>query len=256
MGIRGAAKTHIGKVRKQNQDSFGFFPEDSFYAVADGMGGHQGGEVASALAVETMHLSLQETQDEDLTPVIGEQGLCSVSARRLTVAVERANGQVLERSKQDSALNGMGTTVAAILFDLRENTVTICHVGDSRVYRVRDGCIEQLTEDHSLVQQLFREGTITQQELQTSPHRHVLTQAVGVQPIIQPGIRIEQPQADDAFMLCSDGIHGVVEPDEMLDLLDRNRPDLQLVCDNLVNLANARGGRDNSTILIVCCEEQ
>ena len=256
MGIRGAAKTDIGKVRKQNQDTFGFFPEESFYTVADGMGGHQGGEVASALAVETMCLSLQETQDEDLTPVIGEQGLCSVSARRLTIAVQQANGQVLERSTQETNLNGMGTTVAAILFDSRESTATICHVGDSRVYRVRDGHIEQLTEDHSLVQQLFRQGTISQEELKTSPHRHVLTQAVGVQPIIQPGVRIEKPQTDDAFMLCSDGIHGVVEPEEMLDLLTHNRQDLQLVCDNLVDLANARGGRDNSTILIVCCEEQ
>lgn len=255
MGIRGAAKTDIGKVRKQNQDAFGFFPEGSFYTVADGMGGHQGGEVASALAVETMRLSLQETQDEDLTPVAGAQGLCSVSARRLVIAVQQANGQVLERSKQETTLNGMGTTVAAILFDTRESIATICHVGDSRVYRVREGRIEQLTEDHSLVQQLFREGTLSQAELKTSPHRHVLTQAVGVQPIIQPGVRIEQPQTDDAFMLCSDGIHGVVEPDEMLDLLTQNRQDLQLVCDNLVDLANARGGHDNSTILIVCCEE-
>lgn len=256
MGIRGAAKTDVGKVRKQNQDAFGFFPEESFYTVADGMGGHQGGEVASALAVETMCMSLQETQDEDLTPVIGEHGLCSVTARRLTIAVQRANGQVLERSQQETNLNGMGTTVAAILFDKRESIATICHVGDSRVYRVREGRIEQLTEDHSLVQQLFREGTLSQAELKTSPHRHVLTQALGIQPIIQPGLWIEEPQTGDAFMLCSDGIHGAVEPDEMRDLLTQNRHDLQLACDKLVDLANARGGRDNSTIVIVCCEEE
>jgi protein phosphatase len=219
------------------------------------MGGHQGGEVASALAVEAMYLSLQKTKEDDLTPVADEQGHYSTSARRLAIAVQQANEEVIGRSQQEPSLTGMGTTVAAILFDAKEQLASICHVGDSRVYRVREGAIEQLTEDHSLVQQLFREGTLSQQEMKTSPHRHILTQAVGAQALLQPGVRFETPRSGDVFMLCSDGIHGEIQAEEMLTLFGQHKADLQHVCDLLVDLANDRGGRDNSTILIVGCEE-
>ena len=145
----------------------------------------------------------------------------------------------------------MGTTVAAVLFDRREDLASICHVGDSRVYRVQAGHIEQLTEDHSLVQQLFRDGKISLQEMKTSPHRHILTQAVGVGPIIQPAVRVEKPQQGEIFVICSDGVHGVVGEEEILSAITQGGPDLEKVCDTLVNLANGRGGRDNSTIIIL-----
>jgi protein phosphatase len=250
MLIQGAVKTDIGKVRSQNEDAFGFFPESALYVVADGMGGLVGGHTASTLAVETMLRSLQETQDEDLTPLTLE-GRISVGGRRLFLAVQQANSRVFEAGRENPRLNGMGTTIAAVFFDNRERLASICHVGDSRVYRVRDGNIEQLTEDHSLVQQLFREGKINRQELKISPHRNVLTQAVGVQPMVSPTLRVEEPRPEDIFIICSDGMHGVVEPEEILQVVRREGTDLQTMCDTLVNLANDRGGRDNSTVLIL-----
>jgi hypothetical protein len=156
--IRGAARTDRGKVRPKNEDAFGFFPDTSFYVVADGMGGYLGGQVASALAVEALRLSVQETQDEALTPVTDPHGWRAIGWRRLCIAVQLANSQVFETSQREPELRGMGTTIAAILFDDEDRLATICHVGDSRVYRVRDHGIELLTEDHSLMQQLLREG--------------------------------------------------------------------------------------------------
>ncbi|MGH7963526.1 MAG: Stp1/IreP family PP2C-type Ser/Thr phosphatase [Candidatus Binatia bacterium] len=251
MSIRAAVQTDTGKVRSNNQDAFAVFPDADFYAVADGMGGHVGGEVASTLAVETMHRSLQETQDEDLTPVTDPGGLQSVGGRRLSIAVQHANSQVFERSQQEPHLTGMGTTVAAVLFDQKEHLASICHVGDSRVYRIRTQHIEQLTEDHSLVQQLFREGKIGLPEIKVSPHRHILTQAVGVGPLVRPAVRIERSQPGDIFLLCSDGVHGMVEAEEILRVVTQEWPDLQKACDALVNLANERGGRDNSTVVLL-----
>jgi protein phosphatase len=249
--IRGAVKTDTGRVRLTNEDAFGFFPDTAFYVVADGMGGHAGGEIASSLAVETMHTSLQETEDEDLTPILDPQGETSVGGRRLWIAIEQANAKVLDMSRQNSSLTGMGTTIAAIFFENKGNQANICHVGDSRVYRIRAQNIEQLTEDHSLVQQLVREGKITSQEVKTSPHRHVLVQAVGTSPTIQPAIRIETPQVGDIFILCSDGVHGVVEETEILATITQRTTDFREACEALIALANARGGPDNSTVIIL-----
>ena len=124
MLIRGAVKTDQGKVRSKNEDTFGFFPDQGFYVVADGMGGHAGGQVASTLTVETMRSALQETQDEDLTPLTSDTGLLCIGGRRLLLAVQEANKAVLERSYQDPSLEGMGTTVAAVLFDERDEVAS------------------------------------------------------------------------------------------------------------------------------------
>jgi protein phosphatase len=247
-------RTDTGKVRSHNEDASGFFPESAFYIVADGMGGHLGGEVASALAVETMAHSLEETKEEDLTPLMTPEGT-SVAGRRLFLAVQEANNIIFAKSNQDPSLAGMGTTVAAVLFDGRENVASICHVGDSRVYRIRDGHLECLTEDHSLVRQLLREGKIGPQELKTFPGRNVLTQAVGVSPLVQPVVRLERPQPGDLFLLCSDGVHGMVDEPDMLDIVLREQPDLQKACDTIVALANAHGGSDNSTVIILSYSE-
>src|SRR5215204_5432319 len=177
VSICGAVRTDTGLIRTTNEDASGFFPDSAFYIVADGMGGHRGGAVASSVAVETMLRAIQEIAGEDLTPVTIPGGGVSTAGRRLFLAVQRANEKVLSMSQEDPTLAGMGTTVAAVLFDDQESLVIICHVGDSRVYRLRNGQIEPLTEDHSVVQQLFRDGKITGEELKTAPNRHVLTQA-------------------------------------------------------------------------------
>lgn len=253
MLVDAAGRTDVGRVRLRNEDSYGLFSDLTFYVVADGMGGHVGGEIASEMAVETMLLSLRETQNEDLTPLLDSEGLCSLGGRRLFLAVQEANRKLCEKSLQEPQLTGMGTTVAAVLFDKRENLASICHAGDSRVYRVREGQIEQLTEDHSLVQQLFQAGKIGRQKLKTSPHRHILTRALGVDSVVQPSVRIEKPRSGDIFLLCSDGVHGVVDEAEILSAVTREGIDLQEACDALVGMANERGGQDNSTVILLRC---
>lgn len=256
MLIRGAAKTDKGRVRPKNEDAFGFFPDTAFYVVADGMGGHAGGTVASTLAVEAMRLSVQETRDEELTPVTDPQGWRSVGWRRLCIAIQQANHKVFETSNHEPALKGMGTTIAALLFEDEDDLVTICHVGDSRIYRIRAGGIEQLTEDHSLVQELFRTGKIALQDVKTFPHRHVLTQAIGVGPVVQPAVRVEKPQPGDLFLICSDGVHGSMEEPEILSVITQGEADLQKACDRLVELANEHGGWDNSTVILLQCGDK
>jgi len=253
--VRGAARTDVGKVRLTNEDAFGFFPDADFYVVADGMGGHVGGEVASAVAVEAMHASLQQTRDEDLTAAFDQHGRSSVAGRRLLIAVGEANNQIFARSQQDPGLAGMGTTIAAVLFEGRKRQVCICHVGDSRVFRIRADGIEQLTEDHTLVQQLVRDGKITPQQAQTYPHRHVLLQALGTNPVVEPTLRIEESQPDDVFVLCSDGIHGAVTEEEMLNIVLQAHHDPRRICDALVELANRRGGSDNCTAIVLWWEQ-
>jgi len=255
VAIHGAAKTDTGKVRTMNEDAFGFFPEIAFYVVADGMGGHAGGEIASSLAVETMHISINATKDEDLTPILDFHGQATIGGSRLLMAVEQANTQVLAKSQENSQLTGMGTTIAAMLFDPPEAQAIICHVGDSRVYRVRDSQIELLTEDHSLVQQLVRDGKIKPEERETFPQRHMLMQAVGINPAISPTIRVEKLERGDLFLLCSDGIHAVVRAQELLHIVLQHRDDFQQACDALLELVNVRGGPDNGTIMILQYEE-
>lgn len=254
MLIRSAVKTDLGKIRSENEDSFGFSPDQDFYVIADGMGGHAGGKVASTLAVETMLGFLQSAQTEDLTPVRDQAGHLSVGGSRLLLAVREANKAILERSLQDPKLEGMGTTVAALLFDKRDNVISICNVGDSRVYRVHQGSIEQLTEDHSFVQELFRKGKIGLQEMKVSPHRHILTQAVGISPMIDPKVSRIPPQSGDFFLLCSDGLHGALEEQEILHVLTQEGPDLEQRCETLVRLANERGGKDNCTVILLQCK--
>ncbi len=226
MPIRGAVRSDTGRVRARNEDAFGFFPDSDFYVVADGMGGHAGGEIASTLAVETMRASLEKTKDEDLTPILDAQGQASFSGRRLLIAVEQANQKLFSMSQQHPELTGMGTTIATVLFDDQNAQASICHVGDSRVYRIREKHIEQLTEDHSVVQQLLRDGKISPQELKISPHRHLLSRVVGASPTVQSAIRVEKPQSGDVFLLCSDGVHGVVEAEELLNIVVQKGSDL------------------------------
>ena len=246
-----AAQTHPGKVRTANEDSYGSFPEIAFYVVADGMGGHAGGEIASALAVETMKASIVATHGEDLTPVLDFRGQATSGGSRLLMAVEQANTAVLTKSQEELQLAGMGTTIAAVLFDSQESQVNICHVGDSRVYRIRGQTIELLTEDHTLVQQLVRDGHIKSEDRETFPHRHILLQAVGNTPTVSPTIRAEKPEDGDIFLLCSDGVHDVVHESDMLAVIGQMPGQLQQACDKLLELANERGGPDNETILLV-----
>ena len=247
-----AAHSDVGRVRKENQDAYGVFPDLGFFVVADGLGGHRAGEVASQMAVETLRAALTATDDDDLTPVTDPHGSTSIGGRRLVIAVEEANRCIREASR-DPAHAGMGSTVAALLFDQRYDVVAVCHVGDSRVFRVRNGAVEQLTEDHTVVQQWVREGRMAAADAQISPHRHMITQALGTQDLVRPGLRLERPEPGDVFVLTSDGVHDLVQADEIGRVVSETSGDLVRVCIRLVELANDRGGRDNSTAVAVRC---
>ncbi len=245
-----AAHSHVGRVRKANEDSYGLFPELGCFVVADGLGGHQAGEVASRMAVDTLRDVLGSTDDDDLTPVTDTSGYTSISGRLLVIAVEEANRRIREASR-DPGRAGMGSTVAAVLFDDRYDVVAICHVGDSRVFRQRHDALEQLTEDHTVVQQWVREGRMAPAEAEISPHRHVITQALGTQDMVRPGLRLERPEPGDIYVLTSDGVHDLVSSADIARILDDARGDLDRACIRLVEMANERGGRDNSTAVVV-----
>ncbi len=251
--LAAAAYSHVGRVRKDNQDAFGVFPDLGFFVVADGLGGHKAGEVASRMAIDSLRSALEDADDDDLTPVTDPTGSTSIGGRRLVIAVEEANRRIREAS-QDPAHAGMGSTVAAVLFDDRHGVVAVCHVGDSRVFRVRGGAIEQLTEDHTVVQQWVREGRMAAEDAKNSPHRHMITQALGTQELVRPGLRLERPEAGDVFVLTSDGVHDLVRPDEIGRVVRETAGDLERTCTRLVELANDRGGRDNSTVVSIRCD--
>jgi protein phosphatase len=204
------------------------------------------------MAVDTVRATLESGDDDDLTPVTDPRGSTSIGGRRLVIAVEEANRRIREASR-DPAHAGMGSTVAAVLFDDRYDVVAVCHVGDSRVFRVRAHAVEQLTEDHTVVQQWVREGRMAAEDATTSPHRHMITQALGTQELVRPALRIERPEAGDVFVLTSDGVHDLVRPEELGRVVADSQGDLERVCLHLIELANERGGRDNSTAVALRC---
>lgn len=257
MLIRVAAKTDIGRVRRENQDAFGVFDDLLLFLVADGVGGHAGGRTASTLAVETIRRSVMETRDADLTPISDASGTSAAEGRRLTIALHAADDEIRTVAQRHPQLIGMCTTVAAVLLDRAQRVAAVCHVGDSRVYRLRDKRIEQLTNDHTVAQELRKAGHLALEDLATSPHRHVLTRSLGMQEELRPDVRLEACRAGDVFVLSSDGVHGAVSAEEIQAIVRGAGPDLDGACGQLINLANERGGRDNSTvIIIIICEER
>ena len=243
MQVQVRAVTDIGLRRAQNEDSHGIWQPEAaderarrgvLLVVADGMGGARAGEVASRLAVESVLESYGRDPDAPL-----------VALQR---AFERANRAVHTESRVHPERGGMGTTLTALV--LRERDAFIAHVGDSRVYRVRGGRIEQLTADHSLVAQLVRERQLTPEEARVDPRRNVVTRSVGVGPVVEVDLlRLDGPPAEgDVFLLATDGLHGVMTDDEIA--AQAADPDPDRVGARLVALALERGGPDNVTVLV------
>ncbi len=231
MGLAGAVLTDRGLRRKINEDAFAFVPDLDLFLVADGMGGHAAGEVASRMAATAITEKLQELlADDDLTPLHDPHGYPAVGARRLVIAVEHANDEILRTAAANASQRGMGTTVAVLHFT--RGFANLCHVGDSRIYRIRDRTIERLTKDHAIA-------------------ANVLTQALGAAPTVDATWRIEPVGPGECFVLSTDGIHGLVNDDEILAIVLANGEDYEGACRELIALANSRGGPDNSTALVV-----
>lgn len=224
------SRTDVGKVRKHNEDSLIIKPP--LYAVADGMGGHEAGEVASDIAIQT----------------IANEAPTSVDPNALRAAVVAANKAIIQGAREGVGRPGMGTTLTAAVIE--EDDLLIAQVGDSRAYLLHDGELQQLTRDHSLMEELVSSGQITEEEARYHPNRSIITRALGSDPTAQPDLYELQVSAGDRLLLCSDGLSGMLEPEELERILAGDE-DPQKVADKLVDAANAAGGFDNITVLVI-----
>jgi serine/threonine protein phosphatase PrpC len=231
--------TDIGKKRKHNEDYYGFFRlgEDEFLAiVADGMGGHASGEIASRMAVEI----IQEVYSKERA----EQEVLD----SLKSAFEVANFSILQKSLEQDQLNGMGTTATVLV--IKEDQTFVGHMGDSRAYLFRDGAVNQLTKDHSMVNRMVEQGLLSKEEAEHHPQRNVIYKALGVNRDADLELIGPLPvYLNDIFLLCSDGLTNLVTDEEMLKIVKKESP--QKACEKLIQLANQRGGDDNITIQIL-----
>jgi PPM family protein phosphatase len=225
-----AGASDTGRKRRRNEDSYVIAPP--LFAVADGMGGAQAGEIASRLAAA----ALEETDPG-----------AKAGPERVTSLIQEANRRVHERAIADPATSGMGTTMTVALVE--GTTVTFGHVGDSRAYRYRDGSIEQITEDHSLVNELLKSGKLSPEEADTHPQRSVITRAVGTDPDVDVDSFTIEAEPGDVFLICSDGLTDMVRDDDILGVLEKFHDDLDRATKSLVSAANRGGGEDNITVV-------
>jgi protein phosphatase len=236
MRIGGSAGlTDPGRIRRRNEDAFICSPP--LFAVADGMGGAQAGEIASRIATA----AFREPRAADLDP-----------EARLRSIIQEANRRIYARAASDPTVSGMGTTVTAAL--LADEQLALGHVGDSRAYRIRDGKLEQLTQDHSLVADLVRSGRLTPEEAQLHPQRSVITRALGTDAAVTIDSSTVDARAGDVFLLCSDGLTAMLDDATVLDTVS-SAPDLEQATRSLVQLANRKGGEDNITVVLFSIEE-
>jgi PPM family protein phosphatase len=228
---RTASLTDTGRRRRHNEDAF--VAEPPLFAVADGMGGAQAGELASSLAAEALRDDTSQAEGD------GE--------RRVDELIQAANRRVYERQSEDAAASGMGTTMTVALVE--DGRVAIGHVGDSRAYLIRDRRLEQLTEDHSLVAELVRSGKLSPEEAEGHPQRSVITRALGTDPDVDVDTFSVETRPGDLFLLCSDGLTAMVDDETILAEVEKNRDDLGAAAKALVRAANKGGGEDNITVV-------
>ena len=229
-------RTDIGRLRRQNEDAAWFDESRAVFAVADGMGGHLAGEVASRMAIE----AVQRMAQDNACPGIAA----------LREAVASAHETILAHAQDHIECAGMGTTLSVLWLGV--NYAYIAHVGDSRIYRLREGSLTQITQDHSLVEELVRAGLITREQARTHPRRNIITRALGTHGENEPDLLVTDVRDGDLFLLCTDGLTGMVTDGDIERVLREN--DMETAADRLLALALDAGGRDNVT-LILCARE-
>ncbi len=248
--LRAEGLTDVGRKRKNNEDYFSVEPKLGLYIVADGMGGHASGEIASRMAVETLRSFFIETErDQDKTWPYKMNKALSYEENRLIVGIKLANKLIYSKAQSDIRLRGMGTTIVAM--STLDDIAYIAHVGDSRVYRLRDDKFEQLTEDHSLLNDYKKLKKLTPEEIENFPHKNVIVRALGMKDTVQVDLRTEELRAGDLFLLCSDGLSGMLSDEEMYNIVREHRKNLKKTCQILVEEANNKGGHDNITVVLV-----
>lgn len=240
--------THTGRVREHNEDAVFADMDVGLIVLADGMGGYNAGEVASALAIKTVTDMVRAgIERETRTSVDDSSGLMRQSIV-LRNAIIRANKIIWQTAQTQPQCRGMGTTIAACLF--HDNRVSIAHVGDSRVYRLRKNRFEQLTLDHSLMQELVDRGFFSHEEALRSANRNYVTRALGVEPTVEADIQEETVKPEDIYVLCSDGLSDMVEEEDIHLTISTFSANLKIGGEQLIQLANANGGRDNVSVCL------
>ena len=246
--IEVAGETNVGMKRTHNEDNFSILEDSGLYIVADGMGGHASGEVASKMAVDALKEFFAATaQDPERTWPYKMDRSKGYEENRLITGIKLANLRIYESAQRDPRQRGMGTTIVTMF--AVEDGVYVAHVGDSRGYRIRDGKIEQLTEDHSLLNDYIKMKRLTPEEIANFPHKNVIVRALGMKDTVKVDTRYEQPRAGDTYLLCSDGLSGPVNDPDMLEIVTSS-PDLKTAANRLITRANENGGPDNITCVL------
>lgn len=249
-----AGASDVGLQREHNEDSYVVLTEYDLFVVADGMGGHRAGDVASKLATETISEFFKSTANDDVTWPFHFDTNLSEEENRLLTGIRVANRQIFERSTRSREYQGMGTTVVGAMFSPRKSRIYIGHVGDSRCYRVRDGSIQLLTRDHSLINDyLLAMPDLTEEQRSELP-KNVITRALGMQDQVIVDLQHDEPTPGDVYVLCSDGLSGMVE-DAEIERIIVDHPDIREACAKLIALANEHGGEDNVTAVLIKIEE-
>jgi protein phosphatase len=239
-------------ARRHNEDCFEIDRDHHLFVVADGMGGHSYGEVASRIAVDTIRDFIADAGDEGPEPESGNPSELSEHSHQLRTAVKTAHQQVLQAILQNHALQGMGTTVVGMYVE--GQTAALAHVGDSRAYRYRGGDLELLTEDHTWVNEQVMAGYLSPEQARVHPLKNVVTRALGSEKEVHVDVQEVELEPGDRYLVCSDGLTTMLDESDILEILDSDLP-LDQGCQRLVDTANERGGLDNITVILIAVDE-
>lgn len=251
MNYTSSGRTHPGMKRELNEDNFTILEDQGVYVVADGMGGHNAGEIASEIAVKTVEdFFLKSSRDEEMTWPYKLDPSLSLDANKLMVGIKFANRRIYSSSSSNSSYAGMGTTVVSILTAQNSDEIFVSHVGDSRCYCYFDGTLSPVTDDHSLVNEYIKAGQITKEQAANFPHKNVIMRALGMKDNVLVDIQKRKVQPGEIYLLCSDGLSDMVTDSNIEKIFAQNLS-LDETNQALINAANANGGKDNITVVLV-----
>ena len=245
--------TDVGKVRDHNEDAVASDLSIGLLVLADGMGGYKAGEVASEMAVLLVAAEITQAMQDNAQAWLEKSELL-LESHMLKSAVEQANAAIYQVSQHEPQCAGMGTTLVAGLFT--NNKLIVGHIGDSRMYRLRDGALVQLTEDHSLVQEQINAGLITKEQAQTSSNKNLVTRALGIEPEVELELQELEVEVGDFYLLCSDGLSDMVSDAEIAETLREANGNITHAANRLVHLANEHGGVDNISVMLAIIKKE
>jgi protein phosphatase len=247
--LQSASLTDPGRIRDHNEDCIESRPEIGLYVLADGMGGYNAGEVASGMATSLIADGLAETWIPQEVDRLSRDAAMALADRVIRDQIVRSNTAILTTAQNNPECAGMGTTLVVCLF--YDNFVCVAHIGDSRLYRLRGEAIDQVTRDHSLLQEQLDSGLITPEEAKLSQNRNLVTRALGIDPDVEPELHVHETQPDDIYLLCSDGLNDMVDDEEIRLTMITLKSNPGLTVQQLVQAANDNGGRDNISAMLI-----